>query len=164
MTILVRFPSLDDSRSGCPPCPPRRIDVAAHFRGDRDRDAAASAYLHPLATQTQVRHILGAAVHAARAGELSRGDDPVVAEYMLDAAARRMSLTVREVLARYPRAPRGRTRVASAPASVWQLPERPPGIGMGAVRAADQHFVHPLRPTSGWRRLLRPVLAKMDFR
>ena len=62
-------------------------------------DAAASAYLHPLAKATQVRHILGAAAHAARAGELARGDDPVVAEYMLDAAARRATPTVLDVLA-----------------------------------------------------------------
>jgi hypothetical protein len=46
-------------------------------------DAAASAYLHPLARATQVRHILGAAAHAARATELARGDDPVVAEYVI---------------------------------------------------------------------------------
>ncbi|AQP44672.1 NAD(+)--rifampin ADP-ribosyltransferase [Tessaracoccus flavus] len=76
-------------------------------------DAAASAFLHPLANGTQVRHILGAATHAARAAELSRGDDPVVAEYMLHAAARRMTPTVRGVLGRYPRAPRGNTRHAA---------------------------------------------------
>lgn len=75
-------------------------------------DAAAAAYLHPLARATQVRHILGAAAHAARAAELSRGDDPVVAEYMLHGAAQRVTPVVREVLQRYPRAPAGRTRVA----------------------------------------------------
>lgn len=75
-------------------------------------DAAASGYLHPLAHATQVRHILGAAAHAARAAELSRGDDPVVAQYMLDAAATRADSVVLDVLSRYPRAPEGRTRVA----------------------------------------------------
>jgi Rifampin ADP-ribosyl transferase/Imm-5 like putative immunity protein len=75
-------------------------------------DAAAAAYLHPLATATQVRHILGAAAHAARAAELARGDDPVVAEYVITAAAKRMPPVVLEVLARYPRAPNGRARVA----------------------------------------------------
>ena len=75
-------------------------------------DAAASAYLHPLAKPSQVRHILGSAAHAARAGELSRGDDPVVAEYLLYNAQTRATPVVREVLGRYPRAPRGRTRVA----------------------------------------------------
>src|SRR6476620_1905407 len=50
-------------------------------------DAAAAAYLHPLAKATQVRHILGAATHAARAAVL-------------------------DVLGRYPRAPKGRSRIA----------------------------------------------------
>ena len=75
-------------------------------------DAAAAAYLHPLAKATQVRHILGAAAHAARAAELARGDDPVVAEYVITAAAKRADPVVHDVLARYPRAPGGRSRVA----------------------------------------------------
>ena len=75
-------------------------------------DACAAAYLHPLARPTQVRHILGAAAHAARAAELARGDDAVVGEYMLDAAVRRITPEVLDVLTRYPRAPEGRTRVA----------------------------------------------------
>jgi len=73
-------------------------------------DAAASAYLHPLAKATQVRHILGAAAHAARGTELARGDDPVVAEYVITAAAKRATPVVHDVLTRYPRAPRGRSR------------------------------------------------------
>lgn len=75
-------------------------------------DAAASAYLHPLARATQVRHLLGAAAHAARAVELTAGDDPVVAEYVVTAAADRATPELLEVLRRYPRAPEGRTRVA----------------------------------------------------
>jgi hypothetical protein len=76
-------------------------------------DAAAAAYLHPLARATQVRHILGSAAHAARAAELARGDDPVVAEYVVTAAARRAMPVVLDVLTRYPRSPKGRTRVAA---------------------------------------------------
>ncbi len=75
-------------------------------------DAAAAAYLHPLAKATQVRHLLGAAAHAARAAELARGDDPVVAEYVITAAAKRATPVVHDVLTRYPRAPKGRSRVA----------------------------------------------------
>lgn len=75
-------------------------------------DAAASAYLHPLRNATQVRHILGSAAHAACAVESVRGDDPVVAEYMLHAAAQRITPTVQAVLERYPRAPGGSMRVA----------------------------------------------------
>jgi rifampin ADP-ribosylating transferase len=74
--------------------------------------AASAAYLHPLAKATQVKHILGPVAHAARAAELARGDDPVVAEYVLDAAAKRATPTVLDVLARYPRAPKGHTRIA----------------------------------------------------
>jgi hypothetical protein len=40
--------------------------------------AAGAAFLHPLAKATQVKHILGSAAHAARALELSAGDDPAV--------------------------------------------------------------------------------------
>lgn len=58
------------------------------------------------ATATQVRHILGAAAHAACAAELARGDDPVVAEYVVTAA--KCATPSLEVLTRYPRAPQGR--------------------------------------------------------
>jgi rifampin ADP-ribosylating transferase len=59
-----------------------------------------------------VRHILGSAAHAARAAELARGDDPVVAEYVVSAASKRAAPVVLEVLGRYPRAPKGRSRVS----------------------------------------------------
>lgn len=73
--------------------------------------ASAAAYLHPLATASQLGHILGAAAHAARAAELVRGDDPVVAEYVLLAAAERATPAVLEVLRRYPRPILDRNRV-----------------------------------------------------
>ncbi len=85
---------------------------AARHAATAAGDAAAAAYLHPLATATQLRHILGAAVHAARAAELARGDDPVVAEYVVTAAATRATPVVLDVLSRYPRAPGGGSRVA----------------------------------------------------
>ena len=83
-------------------------EIARHAAGAAG-DAAAAAYLHPLAKATQVRHILGSAAHAARAAELARGDDPVVAEYVITAAAKRATPVVLDVLTRYPRAPKGRT-------------------------------------------------------
>jgi rifampin ADP-ribosylating transferase len=120
-------------------------------------DAAAAAYLHPLARATQVRHILGPAVHAARAAELARGDDPVVAEYVVTAAARRASPVVADVLGRYPRAPRGRSRVAVLLARLDSLLRDPPPT----PRVVDDPgpFFHgtraDLRPgdllTPGWR-------------
>jgi hypothetical protein len=41
----------------------------------REVTGYAAAYLHPLADAHQVKHILGAAAHAARAAELVAGDD-----------------------------------------------------------------------------------------
>jgi rifampin ADP-ribosylating transferase len=89
-------------------------------------DAAAAAYLHPLARATQVRHILGAAAHAARAAELARGDDPVVAEYVITAASKRATPLVLDVLGRYPRAPQGRSRVAVLMGRLDSLLRDPP--------------------------------------
>lgn len=102
----------------------RSTAVAAHRAGSETTseaakhaavaagDAAGSTYLHPLGKASQLRHILGAAAHAARAAEASRDEDHVVAEYLLDAAAKRATPELRTVLARYPRAPKGRSRVA----------------------------------------------------
>jgi hypothetical protein len=69
--------------------------------------AAGAAYLHPLAKATQVKHILGAAAHAARAAELAGGD---AAEH-LERARRRANPVVVGVLRRYPAAPPGGGRV-----------------------------------------------------
>lgn len=99
---------------------------AAQHSATAAADAAAAAYLHPLAKATQVRHILGPAAHAARAAELARGDDPVVAEYVITAAATRATPVVLDVLSRYPRAPRGRTRVAVLMGRLDSLLRDPP--------------------------------------
>jgi hypothetical protein len=69
--------------------------------------AAAAAYLHPLAKPTQVKHILGAAAHAARAAELAAGDDRAVGAEHLERAAGRAAPAVVEVLRRFPAAPSG---------------------------------------------------------
>src|SRR5450759_6008372 len=121
------------------------------------RYAAAAAYLHPLAKATQVRHILGSAAHAARAAELARGDDPVVADYVITAAAKRAMPVVLDVLTRYPRAPKGRSRVAVLMERLDSLLRDPPPT----PRVVDDPgpFFHgtkaDLRPgdllTPGWR-------------
>jgi rifampin ADP-ribosylating transferase len=90
------------------------------------RDACASAYLHPLARASQLPHILGAGAHAARATELARGDDPVVAEYVLTAAAKRADAVVRDVLARYPRPSAGTSRVTALLSRLDHLILTPP--------------------------------------
>jgi rifampin ADP-ribosylating transferase len=130
---------------------------AARHAASAAGDAAAAAYLHPLAKATQVRHILGSAAHAARAAELARGGDPVVAEYVVTAAAKRATPTVLDVLGRYPRAPKGRTRVAVLMTRLDSLLRDPPPV----PRVVDDPgpFFHGTRAdvkpgellTPGWR-------------
>ena len=90
----------------------RDADTAA--AGDAARAAmcaASAAYLHPLADAHQVKHILGAAAHAARAAELIAGDDRDVGAEHIEQARRRATPAVVEVLKRYPAAPPGGGRV-----------------------------------------------------
>jgi hypothetical protein len=74
--------------------------------------AAAAAYLHPLAKATQVKHILGAAAHAARAAELVAGGDHRVGAQRIEQARQRATPELVAVLKRYPAAPSGGNRVA----------------------------------------------------
>ncbi len=71
--------------------------------------AAAAAYLHPRASAHQVKHVLGAAVHAARAEESAFGEDRRAAT--LDWARRHAPRAVVAVLGRLPAAPPGGGRV-----------------------------------------------------
>lgn len=73
--------------------------------------AASAAYLHPLADAHQVKHILGAAAHAARAAELVATEDHKVGDDVVERASRRAAPLVVEVLRRYPAAPSGGGRV-----------------------------------------------------
>lgn len=72
--------------------------------------AAGAAYLHPIASPHQVKHVLGAAVHQALALELKAGNDAGVGGEQLRWAARLASPEVRAVLRRIPPLPRGRGR------------------------------------------------------
>src|SRR3712207_1641949 len=73
--------------------------------------AASAAYLHPLADAHQVKHVLGAAAHAARAAERGAGGDRDVAAEHLERARRRATPAVVDVLSRNPAAPPGGGRV-----------------------------------------------------
>ncbi|MFD5143864.1 putative immunity protein [Streptomyces sp. NPDC058401] len=73
--------------------------------------AAGAAYLHPLAKATQVKHILGAAAHAARAAELRADDDRSVGAEHIEQTAHRATPGVVDVLKRFPPAPSGGGRV-----------------------------------------------------
>ncbi len=75
-------------------------------------DAAASAYLHPLADATQVNHILRAAAHAARAEELGSPADPYSGQRAIERAAARATPTLMSVLVRYPVPSPGAARVS----------------------------------------------------
>jgi hypothetical protein len=89
-------------------------DASPAAAGDAARAAmcaASAAYLHPLADRHQVKHILGAAAHAARAAELIAGDDRDVGAEHIEHAFRRATPAVVEVLKRYPAAPPGGGRV-----------------------------------------------------
>jgi hypothetical protein len=90
----------------------RDADTAAAGNAARAAMCAASAaYLHPLADAHQVKHILGAAAHAARAAELMAGDDREVGADHIEQARRRATPVVFDVLSRYPAAPPGGGRV-----------------------------------------------------
>jgi hypothetical protein len=73
--------------------------------------ASSAAYLHPLLRSTQVRHILGAAAHAARATELAAGDASGVGAAFVERVWRRATPGVVAVLNRFPPAPPGGGRV-----------------------------------------------------
>ncbi len=71
-------------------------------------DAAAAAYLHPIAKAHQVGHILRAAANAARIHEITTG----APDEMIRRALRRATPELTDVLCRYPPAPSGTSRVA----------------------------------------------------
>ncbi|WRZ88496.1 exonuclease SbcC [Streptomyces sp. NBC_01007] len=73
--------------------------------------AAAAAYLHPKASAHQVKHILGAAAHAARAEELASEEGRTVTGGTLEWARHHAPAAVTAVLGRLPAAPPGGGRV-----------------------------------------------------
>lgn len=106
-TNLQRRTSLDAHRAA-KEAPTEAARLAARAAGD----AASAAYLHPIAKAHQVGHILRAAASAARIGELTAGDDPDVGNELIERARQRATLTLTDVLGRYPAAPPGKGRVA----------------------------------------------------
>lgn len=112
-TVLQRVTALDAHRAA-KDATAGTAKHAAHSAGD----AAAAAYLHPLAKATQVGHILRSAAHAARALELASGGTPDVGERYIERARGRATPTLLDVLGRYPPAPTGAGRVAQLMASL----------------------------------------------
>lgn len=106
-TKLQRVTALDAHRASN-----AVADEAAQHAARAAGDAAAAAYLHPLAEATQVGHILRAAANAARAAELSAGGDPNAGTALIEETRLRAAPTLIDVLSRYPFAPNGKSRVA----------------------------------------------------
>jgi hypothetical protein len=88
--------------------------------------AVGAAFLHPLPKATQVKHILGSAAHAARAFELSAGDDPTVGLDQIEQCRSLAPAVVVEVLRRYPSAPPGGRRVGNLMRILDALLRQPP--------------------------------------
>ena len=74
--------------------------------------AAGTAYLHPLATPHQSKHILGPAVYAALARELSAGEVPSSGDLEILWAILHAPPAVREILQQLPTRAPGRTRLS----------------------------------------------------
>ncbi|MFD1248809.1 putative immunity protein [Nocardioides ginsengisoli] len=107
-TMLQRVTALDAHRAAAT-APSESARLAAQAAGD----AAAAAYLHPIAKAHQVGHILRAAASAARIAELAAGDDPAAGAAAVEAARARATPALVAVLLRYPPAPIGRSRQAA---------------------------------------------------
>lgn len=104
---LQRVAALDAHRAA-KEAPTEAARLAARAAGD----AAAAAYLHPIAKATQVGHILRGTACAVRVAELRAGDDPHAGDKFLEQARRRASPVLIDVLHRFPLAPTGKSRVA----------------------------------------------------
>ncbi|MER6450998.1 hypothetical protein DEJ51_15355 [Streptomyces venezuelae] len=75
--------------------------------------AAATPYIHPLASPHQSKHVLGPAVYGALARELAAGDAPVVGDEEIRRAAEHAPPEVRALLRRMPARKPGRSRLDS---------------------------------------------------
>jgi len=112
-TRLQRVTALEAHRAA------READSeAARLAARSAGDAAAAAYLHPLARATQVGHILRAAASAARIAELAADGDPQAGARAVEDARRRASPVVVDVLRRYPPPPSATNRVAELMSSL----------------------------------------------
>ena len=75
--------------------------------------AAATPYMHALATPHQLNHALGPALYQAQARELAAGDDPSVGDEEIRWAIEHASPAVRGVVRRMPVDSPGRSRLGA---------------------------------------------------
>jgi len=106
-TNLQRVAALDAHRAA-----KEATTEAAQYAARAAGDAAAAAYLHPLAKATHVGHILRATANAAHAAELGANSEPDIGDAVIENARQRATPTLLDVLSRYPLAPTGKGRVA----------------------------------------------------
>ncbi|WP_405900441.1 exonuclease SbcC [Streptomyces sp. NBC_00727] len=112
-TRLQRVTAMDAHRAA-----EDAVTEAARLAAQAAGDAAAAAYLHPIAKAHQVGHILRAAANAARVAELCAGDDPGAGDRAVERARERATPVLIDVLRRYPPAPGGRSRAAQLMAAL----------------------------------------------
>ena len=106
-TNLQRVTALDAHRAANEAAT-ESVRLAARTAGD----AAAAAYLHPIAKASQVGHILRGPASAARIAELVAGENPEVGEVFIERAKNHATPVLIDILSRYPIAPKGKNRVA----------------------------------------------------
>lgn len=92
-------------------------DEVARLAAQAAGDAAAGAYLHPIARAHQVGHILRADANAARIAEITAAD-PAAAHASIARSVGRATPALREILRRYPPVAPGRSRRAALLASL----------------------------------------------
>jgi hypothetical protein len=73
--------------------------------------AAATPYIHPLATPHQAKHALGPAMQAARASELAAGDDASIGDTEIRWAIKHAPPAVRAIVRQMPACGPGRSRL-----------------------------------------------------
>jgi hypothetical protein len=108
-TKAIRTAAWGAYKAALEPDTPPAAAAAAHSA----TAAASAAYLHPLAKSTQVKHILGAAAHAAHAAEIDAGNDGDVGMANLQWAREHTPAAVISVLGKYPAAPGGGGRAGA---------------------------------------------------
>ena len=106
-TKLQRLAAIDALRAAT-----EATDEISRLAAGSAGDAAAAAYLHPLAKATQVGHILRSTARAAAAAELEAGGQSEVAAAVLERAQLHATPILLDVLHRYPPAICGRSHTA----------------------------------------------------
>lgn len=86
-------------------------DPAATAAARAAGNAAAAPYIHSLATLHQAKHIHGPAIYAARARELSAGDDAGIGDEEVRWAIEHAPPAVRELMRQMPACEPGRSRL-----------------------------------------------------